>query len=292
MFTQRSHSFIIFPIIAVILFIFSTSIFSYAEIPSNGLTPQNSSSDILSVNDYSDSSVLNILEDYIDDFQDNVKYLYTSFTETDTEINKSLKEPEYPTERGIYVVREGMPRNTRHLKEGYWIGSLPDVNNIISMKEHGIKIILTVTNTKRSWNPVKRKIQELGIEHIVIPVGSRFPKDTSFYDTLLNYDPNEIFIHCDHGADRSGTFIAYMLARRNHWSIQKALVAMVNHNRADINGLKYVLKQHGYTITEEDLSLLSIYSGPYGGIKVRNEGYRRLVSTMLNTYHSTETKGE
>lgn len=259
--------------------------FADAEIPDHtGLLVADK--DELSLND-SDKDLYSVLNK---SYEEDKEGVYTFYLKQDdiTESKEELSGSEYPTQRGIYVVREGMPRNTRHLKEGYWIGSLPDISNILSMKEHGIKIILTVTNTKRSWIPVKNKIKELGIEHIIIPVGSRFPKDTTFYDTLLNYDPNEIFIHCDHGADRSGTFIAYLLARRNHWTIQRALLAMVSPNKVDVNGLKFVLKQNGYEVTEEDFSIASIYSGPQGGLKVRNEGYQRLVATMLTTYRSTE----
>ena len=63
---------------------------------------------------------------------------------------------------------------------------------------------------------------------------------------------------------------------------------MVSPNKVDVNGLKSILKQNGYEITEEDLNLVSIYSGPNGGLKVRNEGYQRLVSTMLTVFRSTE----
>ena len=293
----------------LISIIFSIGILLYipladAEIPYHiGLVEQENSE--LSLNDNYDDLLDALHQSFIDNIDGMDKYdeglNYTSeIMDKDTtstvieekiEVeSKTMVEIEYPTERGIYTVREGMPRNTRHLKEGYWIGSLPDIRHVEYMKEHGIKIIVTLTNTKRSWNPVKQKIQELGIEHIIFPIGSRFPKNVSFYDTLLNYEPDEIFVHCDHGADRSGTFIAYLLARRNHWPIQKALLAMVNHSRIDLNGLRDVLKHHGYSINEDDQFLTSIYSGPYGGIKVRNEGYKRLVSTMLDSYHSTETK--
>lgn len=203
--------------------------------------------------------------------------------ETNTEINI-----DYPTERGIYLVKDGMPKNTRHLKEGYWIGSLPDVSNIDSIKQKGIKVILTVTNVKKGWNPVKRKIEESGLEHIIIPVGSRFPKDTSFYDVLLQYDPNEIFVHCDHGGDRSGTFIAYLLARHNHWSIQRALLAMVNPSSIDIKGVISVLNKYGIYVSDEDRKFIGIYSGAdnngFGGLKARNDDYKRLVSTMIEMF--------
>ena len=277
--------------------------FAEAEIPDHfGLSPEQDNSE-LSLNDDYPNILETIHLSFIDhlentDIENELKqqsiYSYTSNDikeKNNIENSNYIKPiPEYPTERGIYLVKEGMPKNTRHLKEGYWIGALPDVNNIQAMKDHGIKIILTVTNTKKSWNPVKQKISSLGIEHIIIPVGSRFPKDTSFYDILLNYDPSEIFVHCDHGGDRSGTFIAYLLARRNHWSIQRALLAMVNPNKIDVNGLKKVLKQHGYEITQEDLFYASIYSGAsnggFGGLKARNEGYQRLLSTMLVVFSS------
>ncbi len=275
--------------------------FAEAEIPNHfGLSPEQDNSE-LSLNDgYSDLDLLDSLHlSFVNRFE-NIQLekeidIYTNPEYTDEIKEKDQTEitiiPEYPTERGVYLVREGMPKNTRHLKEGYWIGALPDVHNIQVMKERGIKVILTLTNTKRSWIPVKNKINELGIEHIVVPIGTRFPRNTSFYDTLLNYDPNEIFIHCDHGSDRSGTMVAYLLARRNHWPIQRALLAMVSPNKVDVNGLKKILKQYGYEITQEDLFYQSIYSGASNGgssgIKVRNEGYQRLVSTMLVTFNST-----
>lgn len=191
----------------------------------------------------------------------------------------------YPVEKGVYLVKEGMPANTRHLAEGYWIGAMPNINNIDSMKNHGIKVILTVTRTKKEWNPVKEKIQALGIKHIYIPVGSRFPDNSSFYDDLMEYEPNEIFVHCEHGGDRSGAFIAYLLVRRNKWTPQRALLAMMNPNRADINGLKVILKRYNLDVTEEDTFITSIYSGAsnngFGGLKVRGDSYVRLVSSML-----------
>lgn len=279
--------------------------FAEAEIPDHfGLSPEQDNSELSLNDDYPDIletihlSFIDHLENTNIEKELEQQTTYSRYQNTPDEITEKgiIKTstvdfiPEYPTERGIYMVKEGMPKNTRHLKEGYWIGALPDVNNIQAMKDHGIKIILTVTNTKKSWNPVKQKIQELGIKHIIIPVGSRFPKDTSFYDTLLDYDPNEIFVHCDHGGDRSGTFIAYLLARRNHWTIQRSLLAMVNPSKIDVNGLKKVLKQHGYEITIDDLQYTSIYSGSsnggFGGLKARNEGYQRLISTMLEIYQN------
>lgn len=198
----------------------------------------------------------------------------------------------YPKAQGVYGVKEGMPKNTRHTKEGFWIGALPEVANVVPMKQHGIRVILTVTYTKTSWESVKHVIAEQGIEHILLPIGSRFPQDTSFYNRLLPYSPDEIFIHCDHGGDRSGAFMAYMLTRRAGWAPQRALLAMLNPSKTDLAGLKEVLKKHGISVTDEDMKYLGIYSGVrnhgFGGMKAHNEGYRRLISTMLDAYEKSD----
>ena len=265
--------------------------FADAEIPDyNCLTQEQNNSELSLNDDYPDilESIHLSFIDYLEN--DNIEYGVENTTECLQNSNKIVEQnhtPEYPTERGVYLVKEGMPKNTRHLKEGYWIGALPDITNIQPMKDHGIKVVLTVTKTKQSWGQVKQKIRDLGMEHIIIPIGSRFPKDTSFYDILLNYEPNEIFVHCDHGGDRSGTFIAYMLIRRNNWTVQRALLAMVNPSKIDISGLKKVLNLHNYEVSQDDLSYSSIYSGSsnggFGGLKARNDGYQRLISTMIET---------
>lgn len=199
-------------------------------------------------------------------------------------------DSKYPTEKGIYGVKDGMPKNTRHLKEGYWIGAMPTPDNIDTLYAHGIRAIVTLAKGGRKWRFVKARIDSLGIEHVYMPIGSHFPNDDSFYGVLSKYSPNQIFIHCAHGSDRSGAFVAYMLIRSHEWTPQRALLAMLNPSRVDLMGLKQVLHRHGYSFSDEDLFYLGMYSGARNrgtdGLKVSNERYQRLVSTMLESVKS------
>ena len=181
----------------------------------------------------------------------------------------------------IPIIKEGLPRNTRHITEGYWIGSFPNEDNIKSLHSHNIKLIITVTYVNSSFDRVKSLINNLSINHLYIPIGSKFPKiSQSQLATISSYYPNEIFVHCDHGADRSGIFIAYLLIKFHNYSVPRALLSVINKN--DVSALKKILSDHYYIITDDDLLYTSIYSGN-GGLKIRGESYIRLVTTFLHS---------
>jgi len=181
----------------------------------------------------------------------------------------------------VQIIREGLPSNTRHLHEGYWIGSFPNLSQIESLHRHGIRLIVTVTHVNPSTlKQITTKMHSLNITHLYIPIGSRFPNlSDKQRSTILNYKPNEIFVHCDHGADRSGVFIAYLLILRNNYSVSDALFSVVSRNQKDRKILHEILSDHGYTVNE---SHASKYAGN-GGLKLRGDSYKRLVTTFLKS---------
>lgn len=181
----------------------------------------------------------------------------------------------------------GLPKNTRQVAEGYWLGSYPNLNGLKALQEHNIRLVITATRA-----PVTRdfnmRIDELGIAHLIIPFGGRFPNPDSFYPQILKFAPEEIFIHCDHGGDRSGTMLAYLLATRHNWPPQKALLAMLYPAKSDLLGLLAVLEERDIETTPDDIiRYLGIYSaernGGFGGLKAHAPGYKKLIRSMLDT---------
>ena len=195
--------------------------------------------------------------------------------------SNSLSE-EIPSSYSFIVRDKSLPNNTRHLQEGYWIGSMPDKpSQIDSLYNKGIKLIITVTHTDKSFAPISKRIRELNIEHLYIPIGSKFPKISDDQKYIISkYDSKSIYVHCDHGADRSGIFIAYLLINRDHFTIAKSLLSVVS--KRDVSLLIELLVKNNIPITEDDRSYVSIYSGK-GGLKLRGESYIRLLLTFLDS---------
>lgn len=192
---------------------------------------------------------------------------------------------EPPKSRHDYIVNDNsIPKNTRHLSEGYYIGSIPkSIKQIESLYyDYNIRLIITLTHTKQSFSKIVSKINDLNIDYLYLPIGSRFPVLTFEQKSLIiKHDPNQIYVHCDHGADRSGAFIAYLLILRNNYTIPKALLSITTPRKKDQQILMNILSEYGYSITDDDLQTKSIYAGN-GGLKLRGDTYVRLVKTFLN----------
>lgn len=180
-----------------------------------------------------------------------------------------------------------LPKNTRQVGEGYWIGSLPSAGNVDALYAHRVKLVITATRTKEDLTPLNKRLEELGMKHLMLPFGSKFPKPSRFMSIVSRYAPDRIFIHCDHGGDRSGALVAFLLVKKHNWKLQHALLAVLNPSPTDVKGLTDVLAKRGYAITQSDIDkYLGIYSastnGGGGGLKVRSDDYKKLINTMID----------
>lgn len=187
------------------------------------------------------------------------------------------------------LTNEGLPNNTRQTKEGYWLGSRPDIDELEELHARNIRVILTASIVPRKeLRMMKQKIEELGMTHIYTPFGSKFPHPNKFLPQIANIPPEQVFIHCEHGSDRTGAILAFILVKRHQWNLPEALFSVILPSLGDINALKHILNQHGYEIEQNKLNeIIGIYSaeknGGYGGMKVREGGgnYYNLIHTLI-----------
>lgn len=179
---------------------------------------------------------------------------------------------------------DGLPKNTRQTQEGYWVGSNPSLSEIRALHARNVKLIVTLTPVFDPDGSLKTHLKALGMTHINIPFGGQFPRPTRFYQRMLAFEPWETYIHCEHGGDRTGAFLAYMLVMRHDWSVQHAFLSVLHPG--DVSKLRSVLKTRGYATEQADIdAYLGIYSpeknGGYGGLKVRSKDYVRLIQTTI-----------
>ncbi|MBO4351813.1 MAG: dual specificity protein phosphatase family protein [Proteobacteria bacterium] len=185
-------------------------------------------------------------------------------------------------------IAKGMPRNSHQVPEGYWIGSKPTIEQLKSLHSNNIKLIVTASRMgEEDLAKIQEEVETLGMKQLNIPFGGKFPKPEKFMKVIKQYKPDQIYIHCDHGGDRSGALLAYLLVIEQGWSIPKALFAVLYPGPNDINGLNDVLKNRGFEASDKDyLDIMGMYSaesnGGFGGLKVRSSNYQKLVNSLID----------
>ncbi len=177
-----------------------------------------------------------------------------------------------------------LPPATRQIAEGYWLGALIGPNDVPHLQELGVRAVLSAV---RPADGTAEALRRAGIAHFSIPIGSTFRHADTILSVTERYPPHEVFIHCRHGADRTGAIAAFLLVVRHNWRMSDALYSVVYPTQEDADGLARVLDSHG--VTDEraaDDPSVGFYSisgtgRAVGGMKVRNSRYANLVETAI-----------
>jgi protein tyrosine/serine phosphatase len=131
-----------------------------------------------------------------------------------------LPEPATP------IVSSGLP-NFHKVSDDLYRGAQPTAAGIRQLKDMGIKTIINL----RSFHSDKDEIGniEIGYEHI--PMKAWHPEEEDavrFLKIVTDKDKTPVFIHCKHGADRTGIMCAIYRVTVCGWSKDSALDEMTN----------------------------------------------------------------
>jgi protein tyrosine/serine phosphatase len=124
------------------------------------------------------------------------------------------------------VQREGLP-NLHKVSDALYRGAQPAKEGIDELKKLGIKTIVSFRRSKKDLKLIKG----FDFKFVHIPVFTFFPKKRQFAQFLdLFADPANlpVFVHCKHGADRTGAAVALYRIKIQNWEIDEAINEMVN----------------------------------------------------------------
>jgi len=113
------------------------------------------------------------------------------------------------------------------VEENFYRGAYPTKQGLQYLKQLGIKTIVDFRNPGRAVSQERRLAQGLGIKYINIPFGFfRMPPEDSQIRKFINIveDPanRPIFVHCQHGKDRTGMMVATYRIVVQDWPKEKA----------------------------------------------------------------------
>ena len=101
--------------------------------------------------------------------------------------------------------------NFGKVNDSLYRGAQPDAAGIKNLAQLGIKTIINLCMTNELWKAEASEASAIGITYTNVPLkGLGRPSDAQVAKllTLIEALPGPVFIHCQHGCDRTGTIVA------------------------------------------------------------------------------------
>lgn len=112
---------------------------------------------------------------------------------------------------------------------GIYRGSQPDLDGLKELKSMGIKTLLDLNDVQLLEEATAA--EELGLDYIGIPILTTCPIDESMIaealGVLSDSDRHPVYVHCQHGHDRTGLVIGLYRVLRDNWTAEDAFQEML-----------------------------------------------------------------
>lgn len=127
--------------------------------------------------------------------------------------------------------QRGMPAqegigNFGRVNDSLFRGAQPDETGLKNLKRLGIKTVINLRTTNDLWKAEEAAAGRNGIAYTNVPLaglGRPTEEQISRVLSIIETAPSPVFIHCEHGCDRTGAVIACYRIRHDKWSSQEAL---------------------------------------------------------------------
>lgn len=133
-------------------------------------------------------------------------------------------EKKRPTHWAMPMSMNGVP-NFNKVSETLYRSAQPSTEGMVNLKAHGIKTIINL----RSFHSDKDEIGDtgLGYEHIYMKAWHPEVKEAvRFLKIVTDTKRTPVLVHCQHGADRTGTMSAIYRVAVQGWTKEEALREM------------------------------------------------------------------
>ncbi len=175
---------------------------------------------------------------------------------------------------------QALPTNTRQVPEGYWLGGRPEsAAEVEALYGRGVRFVVSIHALPAES---RAAVRERGMGHLNLWFGSRFPETEALLEALGAFRPEEVFIHCTYGADRTGALAAFLLAVRHGMPMEEGLLIFAYPQGANLNALQRLLRDEGYPVEAALVERRAgLFAGNLGGLKANEESYRQLIRGAL-----------
>jgi protein tyrosine/serine phosphatase len=142
-----------------------------------------------------------------------------SFTTLDQNYSKAATER--PGTWATPIAKHGLP-NFFKVSDTLYRGAQPTEEGFPELKKMGIKTIVNL----REYHTDEMFIKGMGFNYFQISTSTSKPLQDHYQkvlDIVNNPDLQPVFIHCQHGADRTGTAVALYRITVQRWDTEEAI---------------------------------------------------------------------
>ena len=112
---------------------------------------------------------------------------------------------------------------------GIWRGAAPTQAGIQQLKAMGVDTIVDLRIAPKTVAKEHAYVSSLGMNWVNLPMGADPPtkKEVSTLMAILRSAPqHKIYVHCQHGADRTGCMIGIYRETQDGWTFQQTYAEM------------------------------------------------------------------
>lgn len=139
--------------------------------------------------------------------------------------------------------------NFHKVNENLYRGAQPRSGGISKLKELGVKTIVNLRGSDEGSRAEEAEARALGLNYFNVPLpGLSRPSDEQVQKvlSLINNSQNwPVFVHCNHGQDRTGTIIACYRISHDGWKLDEAMKEAKRYGMSWIQvGMKDYIKDY------------------------------------------------
>ena len=118
----------------------------------------------------------------------------------------------------------GLP-NFAQVSEGLYRGAQPTAAGFTELKKMGIKTVVNL----RAMHSDRDKLRGTGLQYAAIPCDAWHPEEedvAAFLKVVIDPANRPVFVHCQHGADRTGMMTAAYRMVEEGWTAEDAMAEL------------------------------------------------------------------